>query len=176
MNTGSPLGLESRTVRIVPYDDRWPMLFASESERIRLALGTDLPLTIEHMGSTGVPGLAAKPILDLMGGYPAGAQVSSYIEALIRAGYVHRGEQEIPGREFFRRGDPRAYHLHLAVKDGTFWREHLAFRDALRSRPELREAYTALKLELARKFPYDREAYIFGKTDFVRGVVVEAKI
>jgi GrpB-like predicted nucleotidyltransferase (UPF0157 family) len=176
MHTGSPLGLESRTVRIVPYDDRWPILFASESERIRVALGADLPLTIEHMGSTGVPGLAAKPILDLMGGYPAGAQVSFYVEALVRAGYVHRGEQEIPGREFFRRGDPRAYHLHLAVKDGAFWREHLAFRDALRARPELREAYTALKLELARKFPHDREAYIFGKTEFVRGVVGEAKI
>ena len=149
MTGGSPLGLESRSVRIVTYDARWPILFASESERIRVALGPDLPLAIEHIGSTAVPDLAAKPVLDLMGGYPAGAQVSSYTDALVRAGYTHRGEQGIPGREFFRWGEPRAYHLHLAAQHGTFWREHLAFRDALRSRPELRDGYAALKLELA---------------------------
>jgi GrpB-like predicted nucleotidyltransferase (UPF0157 family) len=69
---------------------------------------------------------------------------------------------------------PRAYHLHLAVRDGTFWREHLAFRDALRARPELCDAYAALKLELARRFPRDREAYTDGKTAFVRQVVADA--
>jgi GrpB-like predicted nucleotidyltransferase (UPF0157 family) len=167
----SSLGLERGTVRLVPYDSRWPLLFLDEVERIRSTAGADLPLAIEHVGSTAISGLAAKPILDLLGGYPRGANVSSYIDALIRAGYQHRGEQGIPGREFFRRGDPRSHHFHLAEEGGTFWREHLAFRDALRAQPELRDAYGALKLQLARKYPYHREAYIEGKTEFVRTVV-----
>jgi GrpB-like predicted nucleotidyltransferase (UPF0157 family) len=165
------LGLERGTVRLVPYDSRWPVLFLDEAERIRSIAGADLPLAIEHVGSTAIPGLAAKPILDLLGGYPRGASVSTYVDALTRAGYQHRGEQGIPGREFFRRGDPRSYHFHLAEKGGTFWREHLAFRDALRTQPELRDAYAALKVQLAQKYPYDREAYIEGKTEFVRKVV-----
>lgn len=168
------LGLASGTVRLVMHDPAWATLFVAEAERLRAALGPELPLALEHMGSTAVPGLVAKPILDLLGGYPAGAAVEPYIQALVRAGYVHRGEQGIAGREFFRRGEPRAYHLHLTARSGAFWREHLAFRDALRSRPAVREAYAALKLELARRHPRDREAYIEGKGAFVRRVVSEA--
>jgi GrpB-like predicted nucleotidyltransferase (UPF0157 family) len=166
-----PLGLASGTVRIVAYDPAWPALFIAESARIRDTLGVSLPISLEHMGSTAIPGCAAKPVLDILGGYPAGSDVRQYVEALVAAGYVHRGEQGIPGREFFRRGDPRSFHLHLAVEQGQFWREHLAFRDALRSRNDLRDAYVALKLELARRFPADRESYIEGKTAFVRDVV-----
>ena len=165
------LGLESGVVRLVPYDPAWPELFVAEAARIRETIGRSLPIALEHMGSTAVAGLPAKPVLDLLGGYPAGANVRHYVSALCVAGYVHRGEQGIPGREFFRRGDPRAYHLHLAVERGTFWREHLAFRDALRASEELRNAYAALKLELARRFPNNREAYIEGKTAFVREVI-----
>jgi GrpB-like predicted nucleotidyltransferase (UPF0157 family) len=168
------LGLESGTVRVVPYDPAWPALFAAEAARIEAALGPGLPLALEHMGSTAVPGLAAKPILDLLGGYPPGAPVAPYVDALVGAGYMHRGEQGIPGREFFRRGEPRAYHLHLVVEGSTVWREQLAFRDALRRDPALRDAYAALKLALAGRFPRDRESYIDGKTRFVRRVVVEA--
>jgi GrpB-like predicted nucleotidyltransferase (UPF0157 family) len=165
------LGLESGTVRLVEYDHIWPGLFAAEVERVRIVLGPGLPLALEHIGSTAVPGLLAKPILDLLGGYPSDATPAPYIEALLRAGYMHRGEQGIPGREFFRRGEPRAYHLHLAVRDGVFWTEHLAFRDALRTAPAVRDAYAELKLRLARQFPRDRESYIEGKGDFVRRIV-----
>jgi GrpB-like predicted nucleotidyltransferase (UPF0157 family) len=168
------LGLESGVVRVVPYDPAWPALFAAESARLRAALGPGLPLAVEHVGSTAVPGLAAKPILDLAGGVPPGAAVAPYVAALVRAGWVHRGEQGIPGREFFRRGEPRAYHLHLSARDGAFWREHLAFRDALRASDALRDAYAALKRDLAERFPRDREAYIEGKGAFVRDVVARA--
>jgi len=165
------LGLESGQVRVVPYDRAWELLFTAEATRLRAALAPNLPLTLEHMGSTAVPGLAAKPILDLLGGYPPGAPVAPYIATPVRAGYVHRGEQGIPGREFFRRGEPRAYHLHLVAEGGAVWREQLAFRDALRRAPALRDAYAALKLELARQFPHDRESYINGKGAFVRHVL-----
>jgi len=169
------LGLESGTVRIVPYDPAWPSLFAAEAARLRAILdAAALPLALEHMGSTAVPGLAAKPVLDILGGYPPGAHVGAYVAALEAAGYVHRGEQGIPGREYFRRGSPRAYHLHLAVRDGAFWREHLAFRDVLRARADVRDAYAALKRDLAGRHPRDREAYTEGKGDFVREVVARA--
>ncbi|HEX6629124.1 MAG TPA: GrpB family protein [Gemmatimonadaceae bacterium] len=76
-----------------------------------------------------------------------------------------------PGREFLRRGNPRAYHVHLTAIDSAFWRDHLAFRDRLRSDNALRDAYAALKHDLAARFPRDREAYIEGKGTFVKDVI-----
>jgi GrpB-like predicted nucleotidyltransferase (UPF0157 family) len=169
------LGLERGIVRLVPYDPAWPELFVAERgklghefQRARLAV------EIEHMGSTSVPELPAKPILDILLGYPIGANVLAYVQTLVDIGYEHRGEQGIPGRQFFRKGNPRSHHVHMAVIGGTFWREHLAFRDALRSQPATRAAYAALKMDLASQFPADREAYIEGKTTFVREVVRNA--
>ena len=166
------LGLATGTVRVVPYDSIWPALFAAEAEELRRRFEVaGLPLVVEHTGSTAVPGLAAKPILDILAGYPAGAVVAPYIGALTEAGYTHRGEQEIPGREFFRRGNPRAYHVHLTAIESGFWRDHLTFRDRLRSDDALRDAYAALKSDLAARFPRDREAYIAAKESFVNEVL-----
>lgn len=166
------LGLERGIVRLVPYDPSWPGLFDAESERLQqLFVAAGLAITLEHMGSTAIPGLAAKPILDILGGYPAGAKLADYIAVLTSADYVHRGEQGIPGREFFRRGNPRSHHLHLTAIDGPFWRDHLAFRDRLRADNVLRDAYAALKHDLAARFPQDREAYIDAKGPFVREVL-----
>jgi GrpB-like predicted nucleotidyltransferase (UPF0157 family) len=166
------LGLESGTVRVVAYDPTWPSLFAAEAERLRQCFAAaELPLIIEHTGSTAVPGLAAKPILDTLAGYHEAASLPAYVEVLTEAGYVHRGEQEIPGREFFRRGNPRAYHLHLTAIDSLFWRDHLTFRNRLRTDTTLRDAYADLKRDLAATFPRDREAYISGKESFVNKVL-----
>jgi GrpB-like predicted nucleotidyltransferase (UPF0157 family) len=166
------LGLESGVVRLVPYDSAWPDLFAREAERLQsIFASAGVPINLEHVGSTAVPGLAAKPILDILGGYPKDASIADYVRVLTSADYLHRGEQGIPGREFFRRGDPRSYHLHLARIDGAFWRDHLAFRDRLRADDALRDAYAQLKHELATRFPRDREAYIEGKGPFVRNVL-----
>ena len=166
------LGLESGTVRVAAYDASWPSLFAAEAGRLLHCFApAQLPLIIEHTGSTAVPGLAAKPILDILAGYQEGASVPAYIQVLTEAGYVHRGEQGIPGREFFRRGNPRAYHLHLAAIHSSFWRDHLTFRDRLRTDNTLRDSYAALKRDLAARFPRDREAYIAGKELFVSRVL-----
>ena len=170
------LGLERGVVRVADYDPGWAELFAAESARLTRALAdAGLAVALEHMGSTAVPGLPAKPVLDILGGYPAGADVAAYVRALEAAGWVHRGEQGIPGREFFRRGEPRAYHLHLAVVGGSFWRDHLAFRDRLRASDALRDAYAALKRELAATHPRDREAYTDGKGAFVRAVLARVR-
>jgi GrpB-like predicted nucleotidyltransferase (UPF0157 family) len=162
-----PLGLESGIVRVVPYDPRWPDLFQAELQRLRTAL---LPLvaTIEHIGSTAVPGLAAKPVLDILAGYDDPELLQQYIMRFEAAGYEHRGEQGIPGREFFRRGNPRSYHVHLTRLGNTIWRQHLGFRDLLRSDPALRDAYADLKRQLAAQFPTNREAYIEGKAGFIQ--------
>ena len=165
-----PLGLESGTVRVVPYDPEWPKLFQAESARLAVALGP-LEVRLEHAGSTAVPGLLAKPVLDILAGYTDEAQRAPLVSALQRAGYEHRGPQGIPEREFFRRGEPRSYHVHLTQVGSLFWQGHLAFRDRLREDPGLRDAYAALKARLAAEHPRDREAYIDGKTDFVRGVL-----
>jgi GrpB-like predicted nucleotidyltransferase (UPF0157 family) len=170
---GSALGLESGTVRVVPYDPDWPILFRDEARRIAEAIAP-LPIRVEHTGSTAVPGLAAKPVLDILGGYPAGSTVKQYVERIVSCGYVHRGDQGIAGREFFRRGVPRAYHLHLAEIDSPFWRDHLAFRNYLRMHADLRDEYSRLKLALAADFPNDRESYIERKSDFVQRVLKAA--
>jgi len=165
-----PLGLGSGTVRVVPYDPRWPELFQAELQRLTTAL---LPLaaTIEHIGSTAVPGLAAKPVLDILAGYDDPELLQQFIMRFEAAGYEHRGEQGIPGREFFRRGKPRSYHLHFTRTGNAFWRRHLGFRDLLRSDPVLRDAYAELKHQLAARFPTNREAYIEGKTEFIQAAL-----
>jgi GrpB-like predicted nucleotidyltransferase (UPF0157 family) len=157
---------------LVPYDPVWPDLFAAEAERLqKLFAAAGFAVTLEHTGSTAIPGLAAKPILDILGGYAEGTPVTECIDVLTTAGYVHRGEQGIPGREFFRRGNPRSYHLHLTAIDSPFWRDHLTFRNRLRADVALRDAYAMLKHELAARFPRDREAYIEAKGAFVNDIL-----
>ena len=173
MARAEPLGLESKTVRVVPYDDRWPALFESEAKRIAESVAAaGLPnLALEHVGSTAVPGLSAKPVLDIGAGYAAGIAPSAYVAALESLGYVYRGNGGLVGREFFRRGKIRTHHLHLVEQDGTHWVRYLRFRDALRADAAIRDAYAALKHELAVRHPRDREAYILGKAEFVEAVL-----
>ena len=168
-----PLGLESKTVRVVPYDDRWPSLFEAEAARILEAVErAGLPaLAIEHVGSTAVPGLAAKPILDIGAGRQASIDSLRYVAVFDSLGYVYRGDGGLPGREFFRRGELRSHHLHLVEREGLHWSRYLRFREALRADPALRDAYGELKRALAGEFPRDREGYITGKTDFVERVL-----
>jgi GrpB-like predicted nucleotidyltransferase (UPF0157 family) len=126
---------------------------------------------LEHIGSTAVPGLAAKPIIDILAGRPVDTPRAAVIAAIEAADYEYRGEQEIPGRDFFRRGEPRSWHLHLTEIDSEFWRQHRAFRDYIRANPAAALEYQRVKLELARRFPFDRPSYIDGKTEFVTGIL-----
>jgi GrpB-like predicted nucleotidyltransferase (UPF0157 family) len=169
-----PLGLASKAVVVVAYDGRWPRLF--EDERNRLA-GALVPLgaRVEHIGSTAVPGLASKPVLDILVGRPEGSALASFVTVLAPLGYQHRGEQDVAGRELFRRGDPRSHHLHLVVANQPLWRSYLAFRDALRADRRLLQEYARLKIELATRHPTDREAYVKGKAAFIARVLGAAE-
>ena len=167
-----PLGLEHGAVRVVPYDSRWPVLYQREADRIdRAFMELTVKLVSHHTGSTAVPGLSAKPVIDILAGWSVPADRDVILTALVDSGYSYRGEQGIAGRDFFRRGDPRSYHLHLTMVGSEFWTDHLAFRDYLRGNPPSAAEYGALKTSLADRYPRDREAYIHGKTEFVNRVL-----
>jgi GrpB-like predicted nucleotidyltransferase (UPF0157 family) len=169
------LGLAPGTVRVVRYDSAWPKLYAAEVARLQpFLLAQSVTLAFEHTGSTAVPGLVAKPVLDILAGRGSEQDRGLAIAALENGGYAFRGEQGILGRDFFRRGEPRQYHLHLAAIGSPFWLDHRAFRDYLRANAEVAAAYGKLKTDLATRYPRDREAYINGKSDFVAGVLAKA--
>ena len=168
------MGLESGTVEVVEYDDRWPAIFLDESSRLLEACRA-VPLSLEHIGSTAVPGLSAKPVLDILAGHPAPVPALEYVAPLERAGYEHRGDRGIAGHQFFRRGRPRAYHIHLVERDGGLWRKYITFRDCLRANPLIAREYAELKQKLAARFPRDREAYIEGKAAFVADVIERSR-
>jgi GrpB-like predicted nucleotidyltransferase (UPF0157 family) len=164
------LGLESGVVRLVEYDVRWPELFAAEEQRIRDRSGA-LALRLEHVGGTSIPGMWAKPVLDIAAGLPRDASSRDYVAALQEAGYEHRGERGVPGREFFCRGRPRAYHLHLVEEGGLLWRDYLAFRDYLRAHADATRRFSDVKRALAARFPRDREAYMTAKSSHVEEIL-----
>jgi GrpB-like predicted nucleotidyltransferase (UPF0157 family) len=156
-----------------PPSDTWPRQF----ERTRAELSevfADAPVRIEHIGSTSVPALVAKPVIDVLLGTDALATIEARIAPLAGRGYRYRPEYEdvLPARRYFVRdadGDRLRIHLHAVVEGGPIWREHLAFRDALRTDDALRTAYQHLKLELAARHPGDKSAYAAAKDPFVRG-------
>ena len=169
----SILGLEKGTVRLAPHDERWHQLFEEEQERLRRALGVYAP-AIEHVGSTAVCGLYAKPIIDLAVGVRELADVAKCVVPLEVLGYVYRGEQGIPGRHFFGRGEPRTHNLHLVELNGERWRSQLLFRDYLRQHREVSEKYEQLKQELAEQYGQHRAAYTDGKAAFIEAVLKAA--
>jgi len=149
------------------YDRTWPDHFAKLAARVNTALG-HLVSRIEHIGSTAVPGLAAKPIIDFDVVLESQADLPEAIRRLAMLGYVHEGDLGIRGREaFFSPTDEARHHLYVLVAEAPELRRHIVFRDALRADPALRDAYTALKRSLAKKHSEDRVAYNAGKSAFV---------
>lgn len=163
----------TRVIEVVPYNPRWKKEFAKIRDMIDSYIG-DLIITIEHVGSTSVEGLSAKPIIDLdvvMDSYDV---LPIIIERLEKVGYEYEGNLGCEGREAFKR--PREdglmrYHLYVCPKDGKGYLEHIAFRDYLRENETARKEYEALKTNLAKKYRYDIDNYCDKKTEFVRGIL-----
>jgi GrpB-like predicted nucleotidyltransferase (UPF0157 family) len=119
--------------------------------------------------------MCTKPVLDIAAGRPRGTSAQDYIAALELAGYEHCGELGVPGREYFRRGEPRTYHLHLVEEGGPLWIEYLAFRDYLRAHREAARQFSDLKRALASRFPKDREGYTNAKSVHVHTILQLAR-
>ena len=155
------------TIQVVDYDPSWPKLFEQLRAKL-LSVVQDFALSIEHVGSTSVPGLAAKPIIDLDLVIPSEAQIPLAVQGLATLGYEHQGNFGIKGREAFKRppGTP-AHNLYVCPRDSEGLQNHLALRDYLRANPQAVQGYGELKKRLAQQFPQDIEAYIDGKTDFI---------
>ena len=164
-----------RVVEVVPYDPQWPARFAEEAAAVHAALGDTL-IRIEHVGSTSVPGLAAKPIIDMLPLVHSVDELGSRIPAMAAIGYLPRGEFGLPGRCYFVKGTAyaRRVHCHTYAIDHPEVERHLAFRDYLRAYPTARDAYAALKIELARQHPTDISAYMDGKDALIKQLEAEA--
>ncbi len=173
---------------IVDYDPHWPEQFAAEAARLRAALGNDLVVTVEHFGSTAVPGLSAKPVIDLLVAVRSLTEARQCsIPALESLGYAYWSEDPAPDRMFFVKGlppgGPRTHHVHIVEPGvsqdprlGEFsFADRLLFRDRLRADSEEAQRYERLKHRLAAEFPDDREAYTNGKTDYIYGVMQKAR-
>jgi GrpB-like predicted nucleotidyltransferase (UPF0157 family) len=161
---------------VVAYDPRWPLRYQRERDRIAAALGENA-VAIEHVGGTAVPGLPAKPVIDIMVGVPDIERAGQAVAGLINLGYqyVPELESELPERRYFRRGAPDTYHVHMVAVSSDFWEEHLLFRDYLRTHPQAAEEYGKLKRGLASRFRFDRDAYRAGKVPFIDTVVDAAR-
>jgi GrpB-like predicted nucleotidyltransferase (UPF0157 family) len=155
-------------VRIVDYDPAWPALAGAELGRIGDALGP-VAVRLEHVGSTAVPGLAAKPIVDLQVSVAALEPRERYVAPLERLGYLFVPAPESPGYHFFGKPHerPRAFHVHVCEAGSAHELRHIAVRDFLRADPGEAERYGALKRRVAARHARDRLAYIEGKDDYV---------
>jgi len=169
----------SKPVEIADYDPEWAALFEKEKRRILKVIGNNV-VRIEHIGSTAVPGLGAKPIIDIMVAVDCLSDAEKCIVPLRSIGYeyVPRHEAVIPERRYFRKGHPpkeQHYHLHMVEFKSDFWKKHLLFRDYLRTHPKVAQQYYELKKTLAATHGSDHEAYTEAKTSFIESVIAKAK-
>lgn len=147
----------------------WPILFRQEADKIEAILKQEL-IAIHHIGSTSVPGLKAKPIIDIMPVVKDIEKIDSYNKEMTSLGYEALGEFGIPGRRYFRKGGShRTHHIHIFEEENsTDIERHLAVRDYLRAHQDTADEYGELKAKLAQQFPNDSGAYSDGKDDFVK--------
>ena len=160
---------------VVDYDPAWPTLFQTLSRRVWPAVA-DIAVRIEHVGSTAVPGLPAKPIIDMDVVVSANSDVRPAIERLVAIGYTHQGDLGVPGREAFGAPlDGPYHHLYLVVEGSRALRDHLDLRDHLRANPDDARGYAVRKREVAPLLLTDRGAYLSAKSDLIEKLLRRAR-
>ncbi|QUL58261.1 GrpB family protein [Paenibacillus tritici] len=166
----------TKVIEVVPYDPAWKAEYRRIEARM-LDIAGDLIIGSEHVGSTSIEGLWAKPVIDLDLVMESYDKLPEIIRRLQQFGYEHQGNLGIEGREAFQSLQDDGfmkYHLYVCPKDGKGYLEHIAFRDYLRSHPSARDEYQAVKQRLAEEFRYDIDAYCEGKTAFVQSILQKA--
>ena len=161
----SETGAGGDPVVVVPYDERWPALFEAEAVRLGHALA-DMAVRIEHVGSTAVPGLVAKPVIDIQISVQAIEPPKPYAAPLEELGYGNWRDAHEPGHRFCR-DDPRRHHIHLLVAGGATESDRPLFRDYLTVNADVRRTYGELKVAAARAFGHDRDRYTSAKDEFI---------
>ena len=159
-------------IYMVSHDPKWRQLFQQEAEQLTAVLGSSVA-AVHHIGSTAIPTIYAKPVLDLLLVVQDLAALDTKQPRMEALGYEALGEFGIPGRRYFRRDNlsgERTHQVHVFENDSPQIKRHLAFRDYLINRPETAQEYSDLKRELAAKHPEDIEAYMDGKDEFIKKI------
>lgn len=167
------IGLESDQLRLMPYNPQWPQYYERERRHLQAAIG-QFVTDIQHVGSTAIAGMPAKPVIDIgiaVENFERAAVCVSHME---RLGYEYRGENGILRRHYFVKGHPRTHHVHMLEAASAEWRAHISFRDYLRAHRGVAIEYANLKNGLAMKFATDREAYQRAKASFIAEVIAKA--
>lgn len=173
---GEPhFGLTRDQVEVADSDPRWQLVFDRLAAELRSALA-DLDIMVEHVGSTSVPGLAAKPIIDIAVGVPGPIAIDRFIQLLEPLGYIYRRDEGASGGQLFvvdedNRPGHRIAYIHVVTMDDPQWSRYLGFRDRLREDPDARAEYQHLKRQLAAEFPNDRVGYTAAKESFIEGLL-----
>jgi GrpB-like predicted nucleotidyltransferase (UPF0157 family) len=159
-----------RKIEVVDYDSAWPQMFELEREELCRALGA-VAVSIHHIGSTAVPGLAAKPIIDIIVEVTSVINMDCHESYMMDIGYEPKGEFGIPGRRFFQKGrDNRTYHVHAFAQGDPHILRHIAFRDYLRLNPRIASEYGEIKRRVALGCHNDIEVYCQGKDAFIKRI------
>lgn len=166
-----------RKIEVVPHHPQWFELFQMEAEKIAAVFGPEI-IAIEHIGSTAIPGIKAKPIIDILVEVRDIEIVEAFNDKMIRLGYEPRGEFGIPGRRYFSKGSDtrRTHHVHIFQTGNPETERHLNFRDYLSAHPEDAQAYSRLKETLTQKFPEAPDNYTDAKSEFIREIDRKAKV
>jgi GrpB-like predicted nucleotidyltransferase (UPF0157 family) len=168
----------TREVLVVPYNKEWPRMYQEEINRVFPVLQNEI-IAMYHIGSTSIPGMWAKPIIDILLEVKAIFKIDDYNEDMINLGYEPRGELGIPGRRYFSREEPedvRTHHIHAFETGNIGLVRHLAFRDYMIAHQKDAEKYADLKKQLAQRYPRDIDSYIEGKESFVNEMEAKAML
>lgn len=176
------LGLKRGTVKLVPHDPQWATLFAAEERLLRSAFG-DVILAVEHIGSTAIPGIPAKPIIDINVGVASLEVARAMKPQFGKLGYEHRPyvagqtKEDLQWQELYVKGpeENRTHHVHVTVFSSSYWMNDLLFRDYLLRQEERARQYAKLKTELATQHASDRTRYTQGKEEFIRETLAMAR-
>jgi GrpB-like predicted nucleotidyltransferase (UPF0157 family) len=163
------IGLRSGRVKLAEYNDGWPGMFEEEKGLLESALRDIGVADMQHVGSTSVPGMKSKPVIDIAVGVKRLSDGKRCIEPLEGIGYEYRGDAGVPGRHFFTKGtgESRTHHVNVEPVSGGLWKNHILLRDYLRKNPGARREYQELKEGLEKKYPEERNKYTAEKDSFI---------
>lgn len=173
--TSQSIGLQRGLVSLSSYDPQWHLLFEKERNSLLKALGDDI-INIEHIGSTSIPGMAAKPLIDMLIGVSDNKQYQKYIDKLVQLGYEYMPERITEQRAFFPKGarENRTHHLSFVVYGSDEWNMPIIFRDYLIANPQVAKEYQNTKVALAARYANDRYAYTQAKSDHIQSILDKA--